>query len=146
MQLTKILTRGGRHSIPEVQHLLNQNRIKVNGQVAREDLLVPDWTQPIELDEQRVEITRPGLWMYNKRQGEITNNDLEDLNPLDYTLRMPSPGSGSRLPFREILKRRFPKVPSVWPVEPMVDDSEGVLLLTSAGLDSFTFIVSLFSF
>ena len=81
-KLQKVLARAGAGSRREMERVIEQGRIKVNGQVATLGDRVA-LTDRIEVDGRRVHLPKPGqqrirVLLYNKPEGEIcTRSDPE---------------------------------------------------------------------
>jgi len=116
----------GRHSISEVEAFIKQSRVSINGSPVCTDVLVQDWSQPIELDGRRTELWRPALWMYNKPLGRECGFAGSDQR-LHSSVQIQRRGT-----VLQLFSAKFPSMPSLLAVDDMHDDTEGLLLVTSS--------------
>lgn len=114
-RIAKILARSGVASRREVERMIEEGRVKVNGKVLISPAINVSSTDNIEVDDKPIaSIERTRLWLYYKPQGLVTtNNDPE-----------------GRTTVFEKLPEELPRVMSVGRLD---INTEGLLLLTNDG-------------
>lgn len=114
-RIAKILARSGVASRREVERMIEDGRVKVNGKVLDSPALNVASTDKIEVDDKPIaSIERTRLWLYYKPTGLVTtNNDPE-----------------GRTTVFEKLPEELPRVMSVGRLD---INTEGLLLLTNDG-------------
>ena len=115
-RLDKILSSAGAGSRKELRAAIRAGRVKVNGEVLRdESAKLDEQTAEITLDGEPIELLRPALIVLNKPAGYLTAAD----DPRQKTVM-------------ELIPERYRKF-GVMPVGRLDKDTEGLLLLTNDG-------------
>lgn len=114
-RIAKLLARAGVASRREVEKMVAEGRVKVNGKVLESPAVVVSLSDRIEVDGYEVEgIERTRLWIYHKPAGLVTTNKDPEGRPTVF----------ERLPVH------LPRVVSVGRLD---INTEGLLLLTNDG-------------
>ncbi|WP_422372850.1 pseudouridine synthase [Hoeflea sp.] len=114
-RIAKILARAGVASRRDVERMVAEGRIRVNGKVLESPAIVVSLTDRIEVDGEEIAgIERTRLWIYHKPAGLVTTN------------RDPE---GRKTVF-ETLPKHLPRVLSIGRLD---INTEGLLLLTNDG-------------
>lgn len=114
-RIAKMLARSGVASRREVERMIEEGRVKLNGKVLTSPAINVTQNDKIEVDDKPVAgIERTRLWLYYKRSGLVTtNNDPE-----------------GRTTVFERLPEELPRVMSIGRLD---INTEGLLLLTNDG-------------
>ncbi|MDF1606778.1 S4 domain-containing protein [Hoeflea sp. YIM 152468] len=114
-RIAKILARAGVASRRDVERMVAEGRIKVNGKTLESPAIVVSFSDKIEVDGEEVGgIERTRLWIYHKTAGLVTTN------------RDPE----GRMTIFEKLPKHLPRVLTVGRLD---INTEGLLLLTNDG-------------
>jgi 23S rRNA pseudouridine2605 synthase len=114
-RIAKVLARSGVASRREVERMIEEGRVKVNGKVLDTPALNVSSTDNIEVDDKPVaSIERTRLWLYYKPQGLVTTNNDPEGRPTVF----------------EKLPEELPRVMSIGRLD---INTEGLLLLTNDG-------------
>lgn len=74
-RIAKILARAGVASRREVERMIEEGRVKLNGKVLTSPAINVSGTENIEVDDKPIaKIERTRLWLYHKPQGLVTTN------------------------------------------------------------------------
>lgn len=114
-RLDKTIAQTGLYTRREVRALARKGRIKVNGDVIREEAFKVDACASIAIDDEEIELYHDAVIVLNKPAGYVTSTD-DNMNP---TVMALIPDKYKRL--------------GVYPVGRLDKDTEGLLLFTNNG-------------
>lgn len=114
-RIAKILARAGVASRREVERMIEEGRVKLNGEVLTSPAVNVSGTGNIEVDDKPIaQIERTRLWLYHKPQGLVTTNHDPEGRPTVF----------------DHLPEELPRVMSIGRLD---INTEGLLLLTNDG-------------